>query len=166
MKTPTSPDIEGPFYKPGAPERNDLFLIDSGVKALCIFGKVVDVEEKPLLAQVELWHANEKGNYDHEGYRYRGLIKTDDDGEFDFFSIVPGRYLNGKQFRPAHLHFRIVCDGYQELITQLYFKDDPYNAVDPWFDSKREVEIIKSGYARTVEYEFVLTRARGHRDED
>ena len=156
MKKPTSPDIEGPFYRPNAPEKNDLFIAAPGTKPLIFLGRVISTQEIPLEADVELWHADQDGNYDNTGYRYRGLVKANEEGEFDFLTILPGRYLNGKQWRPAHLHFRIVCQGYRELVTQLYFKGDPYNSIDPWYDSKREIEVIKSGNARTVCYEFVL----------
>lgn len=34
--------------------------------------------------------------------------------------------LNRHVFRPAHLHMMFVADGYEPLVTALYFKGDPY----------------------------------------
>jgi catechol 1,2-dioxygenase len=40
----------------------------------------------------------------------------------DLLENVLGRH----SWRPTHLHFKIGADGYQPLITQLYFAGDPY----------------------------------------
>lgn len=34
--------------------------------------------------------------------------------------------------RPAHFHLMITAAGYQPLITQLYFTNDPYLGTDPF----------------------------------
>jgi catechol 1,2-dioxygenase len=47
--------------------------------------------------------------------------------------VVPGRYLNGREYRPAHIHIKVAAPGFAPLTTQLYFPGDPYNARDPFF---------------------------------
>jgi hypothetical protein len=42
-----------------------------------------------------------------------------------FETILPGKYLNGSQYRPSHIHFKITPPGFPTLITQLYFQGDP-----------------------------------------
>lgn len=48
-------------------------------------------------------------------------------GLYRLNSIRPGQYLNGDQYRPAHIHAKVWVDGAVVLTTQLYFADDPYN---------------------------------------
>jgi len=42
---------------------------------------------------------------------------------------VPGHYLDGAAFRPAHIHLKVAALG-GDLTTQLYFEGDPYNESD------------------------------------
>ena len=53
--------------------------------------------------------------------------------------MLPGRYLNGAQYRPAHVHVKVSAAGHVPLTTQLYFPDDPYNAIDPFIKNKQIV---------------------------
>ena len=38
--------------------------------------------------------------------------------------------LGQHSYRPAHLHFLITAPGFQKLVTQIYFEDDPYLTTD------------------------------------
>ncbi len=49
-----------------------------------------------------------------------------------FATIIPGRYLNGSTYRPSHIHFRITAPGHTELVSQVYFAEDPFIDDDPW----------------------------------
>ena len=51
---------------------------------------------------------------------------------YEFETIHPGRYLNGSQLRPSHIHYRVSSPGHAELVTQLYFEGDPEIAGDPF----------------------------------
>jgi len=62
-----------------------------------------------------------------EDWFCRGVFQTDADGKFIITSLLPGRYDDGG-YRPAHIHFNITVEGYPQLITQLYFKQDYYLA--------------------------------------
>ena len=51
---------------------------------------------------VDLWHADEKGEYDNIGFRYRGHVITGPDGAFRFKSIVPAIYPGRTRHRSAY----------------------------------------------------------------
>ena len=130
----TTTDILGPFYKAGAPVREDIIPAHNMSTPLIVEGKVFGDCDKVLNnALVEIWNANESGEYDtSEDYSFRGSYQTGTDGLYRFKTIIPGRYLNGATYRPSHIHFRITAAGFQELVSQIYFKDDPFIDEDPW----------------------------------
>ena len=43
-------------------------------------------------AAVDLWHADEKDEYDNIGFRYRGHVISGPDGAFRFRTIMPALY--------------------------------------------------------------------------
>ncbi|HLU65886.1 MAG TPA: hypothetical protein VKZ63_06405, partial [Kofleriaceae bacterium] len=62
----------------------------------------------------------------------RGKVESDAAGGFSLKTIIPGHYLNGNQYRPAHIHVTVSAPGFASLTTQLYFEGDPYNDIDPF----------------------------------
>lgn len=130
---PTSGDIEGPFYTPNAPFRNN--LIPEGAKGdrLFLTGTVYAKDCETPLPNVELdvWQADHEGDYDNAGFDYRGKFNADNLGNYSMETILPGKYLNGAQFRPRHIHFKVRSKG-QTLTTQLYFEGDVSIPIDPW----------------------------------
>ena len=133
----TASQIEGPFYRDGAPERGDLDLYGDEGQALHLSGVVhaAGYCDEPIEgAVVDLWHANPEGEYDNktDAMRYRGRVTTDADGRFAFTTLLPGLYLNGTAYRPKHLHVKVWVDGEERLTTQLYFEGDPYLPCDPY----------------------------------
>jgi len=49
------------------------------------------------------------------------------DGKYSFKTIVPVPYkASATSWRPAHIHLRVSSPNHQDLITQIYFKGDPY----------------------------------------
>lgn len=132
---PTTADILGPFYRANAPFRSDLTVIGDPGTALVYKGTVIDAACNPISnALVDVWQANDAGAYDNATpqFHYRGRQYTDGGGNYAFISIKAGAYLNGSQYRPSHIHFRVTAPGFTELITQLYFVGDPYIPADPW----------------------------------
>jgi protocatechuate 3,4-dioxygenase beta subunit len=127
---PTQNDVEGPYYLPDAPFRTNVAAPDEPGRRLMIKGTVLGTDcETPLKdALVEVWQTDAEGRYYYkkEGYRLRGQMKTDKNGSYAFNSIKPGRYRIGHGYRPAHIHIKVSHPGYRTLVTQLYFKDDPY----------------------------------------
>lgn len=139
---PTGPDIEGPFFKPESPERRSLADESEPGQRLILSGRVLDAECRPLPGVVlDFWQADAEGDYDQDGFHLRGHQLTDADGGYELSTILPGHYLNGPQFRPAHLHLNVHVRGELVLTTQLYFEDDPYNDIDPWFDEERAIAL-------------------------
>lgn len=147
----TTADILGPFYRPNAPVRYDLTIAGQTVPPLLVLGDVVDATdcETPIPeALVEIWYADEEGGYDNntDDFLHRGRQLTNENGGYEFQTIVPGRYLNGGTFRPAHIHFRVTAPGYKELVSQIYFKDDPFIESDPWASApEAELRILTIG---------------------
>lgn len=132
---PTTTDILGPYYRANAPFRSDLTVTGDPGTILNFKGRVLNEDCNPINnAIVDVWQANEGAVYDQTSanFNYRGRFQTGASGEYEFKSIKPGWYLNGSQYRPAHIHFRVTKPGFTELITQLYFQGDPYIANDPW----------------------------------
>jgi catechol 1,2-dioxygenase len=146
----TTDDILGPFYKAGAPFQENVIPEGTGAGPLRIEGKVMSECVNPVQdAIVEIWNADENGDYDtSEAFHFRGRFQTSGDGSYRFVTIVPGRYLNGGTYRPSHIHFRITAPGHQELVSQIYFTDDPFIETDPWAsaDKAREriLDIVKA----------------------
>ncbi|MCH8903752.1 MAG: twin-arginine translocation pathway signal protein [Bacteroidetes bacterium] len=145
-KCTTSDDILGPFYRENAPSRTDLNANNQKGTELKINGTIYGEDcETPLNnAKVEIWHADDSGEYDTstDDFEFRGIVHSDTDGKYEFLTIVPGRYLNGGTYRPGHIHFKITANGHEELVTQLYFQGDPFLDSDPWASDKDAEERI------------------------
>ncbi|MBK7778437.1 MAG: dioxygenase [Sandaracinaceae bacterium] len=139
---PTGADIEGPYYVAGSLETATL-----GPGALTLRGAVMDARCQPLPgAMVDVWQADETGAYAND--RYRAKQRAGADGSYQFQTTKPGNYLNGPQYRPAHIHLKASAPGFRSLTTQLYFPDDPYNGIDPWFEAARLVSMESGAAAR------------------
>ncbi len=132
----TTNDILGPFYRPNAPVRSDLTYEGLAGARIMLKGKVYKSDCKTVLpnALVEIWHCNTEGEYDNDSdeFRHRASLNTNQSGEYTFTTIFPGKYLNGKLYRPAHIHYRVTEENSKELISQIYFKGDPHITEDPW----------------------------------
>lgn len=118
---PTPADQEGPFYKAGAPARSNLLEPGSAAGKLVLSGVVRDAGCRPVPgARLDVWHADEKGQYDNRGYRYRGVVTADAEGRYRIETLVPPPYVG----RPRHLHLKVSRPGGPVLTTQLYFPGD------------------------------------------
>lgn len=144
----TTADILGPYYKAGAPLGENIIPVGVETPPLIIEGKVFSHCENLLPdAVVEIWNADAEGAYDtSEQFLFRGKYQTLTDGVYKFKTIIPGRYLNGGTYRPSHIHFRITAPGHRELVSQIYFKEDPFIDTDPWAsDPKANERILTVG---------------------
>lgn len=141
--TPTSADIEGPYYRSGSPFRVALASPTEPGERLLIRGVVYanDCTTPISGVTVDVWAANDEGCYNNnvdcfphsdDIHNLRGRMLTNEKGEYAFSTIKPGRYLNGATYRPSHIHFRVTAPGASPFITQLYFEGDPYIPTDPW----------------------------------
>lgn len=126
----TPRETEGPFFKTDSPHRST--LIEPGTKApkLVVSGQVLSPECKPVAnSLLDFWHADENGDYDNRGYRYRGHQFTDSDGRYRLETIVPAVYPG----RTRHIHVKLQRPGGRVLTTQLYFPNEPQNQRDGLF---------------------------------
>ncbi|MFK7903599.1 MAG: hypothetical protein AB8B69_00665 [Chitinophagales bacterium] len=136
MCDPTTLDYygKGPFYTENPPtiQNNQLAKTDEPGTRMIISGRVYNLDCSEYLPNViiDIWHANDAGQYDNSAYNLRGITTSNEQGFYVFETILPGKYLNGSQFRPAHIHFKIKPPGFSELITQLYFEGDTSIAND------------------------------------
>ena len=125
---------QGPFYTANAPliQNNQLADINESGERIIISGRVynLDCSEAIPNTEIDVWHANNLGEYDNSGYNLRGKTMSNSQGYYIFESIKPGLYLNGSIYRPSHIHFKITPPGFNTLITQLYFQNDPYIPTD------------------------------------
>ena len=143
----TTNDILGPFYRENSPTRTNLNTTSINGAEIIIKGKVYKSDCTTILenVQVEIWHCNKKGEYDNDSneFRYRGQQQTNAKGEYNFSSILPGKYLNGALYRPSHIHFRVRHKDTKELISQIYFEGDSHIPADPWASKpKAKLRII------------------------
>lgn len=149
---PTPRQTEGPFYKPRSPRRSDL---TEGVKGRVIelSGVVLTRRCSPVpRAIVDLWHADDKGEYDNTGFRLRGHQLTDAVGRYGFRTIVPARYTG----RTRHFHVKVAVPERPVLTTQLYFPDEPGNAQDLLFRRELLMRVAPAGDGLAARFDFVV----------
>jgi protocatechuate 3,4-dioxygenase beta subunit len=127
---PTIAQTEGPFFTPSSPERASLREDGMAGTPIMLVGTVLSTACQPIAgALVDVWHADNDGVYDTQGYRLRGHQFTDADGRYAFDTIVPGLYPG----RTRHFHVKYQARNGPVLTTQLYFPDEPDNARDAIF---------------------------------
>jgi protocatechuate 3,4-dioxygenase beta subunit len=144
----TPQDVEGPFYKAGAPPRSSLAEPQSKAEKLVLSGVVTGTDCKPLAnVMLDFWHADERGEYDNAGYRYRGVVKTDAQGRYRLETNMPPPYAG----RPRHIHVKLRLPGGKVLTTQLYFPGESRGA-----DRALVVKMEGSDGVRRASYDFVL----------
>ena len=157
----TTTDILGPFYRPNSPVRNNLVIKGEPGIPVALSGiiKHNDCTTPYKKAKIELWHCSSSGVYDNtsEEYRNRGTTYCDDNGHYSFNTVLPVPYdAGGGYMRPAHFHLMVTAEGYQPLVTQLYFSGDAYIAKDLYSSSptaKRrilDVQTLKNGTKKVL----------------
>ena len=150
---PTIRQGEGPFFKPKSPERSNLHEPGAGGRPFELSGFVLTRRCRPLGgAVVDLWHADDKGQYDDTGFRYRGHVTTGPDGAFRFRTIMPAVYPG----RTRHYHVKVQAPGSRLLTTQLYFPDEPANRRDGLFQQALLMRVGNAGEGPAGRFDFVL----------
>ena len=99
---------------------------------------------KPIAnALLDFWHADEQGDYDNSGFRFRGHQFSDAEGRYRLETIVPALYPG----RTRHIHVKVQVRGGPILTTQLYFPNEPQNARDGLFAPELVMKMAKPGLA-------------------
>ena len=155
----TENTVFGPFHVEGAPELEMGAKITlDGKGDTCLFeGRILDLEGNPIEgARIDVWSDNSDGYYDVQQpgiqpkWNNRGVFITGPDGKYSFVGIKPVSYpipddgpvgqmleaLGRHPYRPAHMHFMIVADGFQKLVTHTFVGDDSYITSDAVFGVK------------------------------
>jgi catechol 1,2-dioxygenase len=158
----TENTVLGPFYVPNAPTLPQGASIIRGTgtgSRVVVKGLVTDRSGAPVPAAVlEVWQAAENGLYHMQDekapeWNLCGVFRTDSDGQFAFVTVAPTPYpiptdgpvgqllLTAKRdpTRPAHIHFRIKAEGYEQLTTHIFVRGDPYLDSDPVFATKNSL---------------------------
>jgi protocatechuate 3,4-dioxygenase beta subunit len=100
-------------------------------RIIILSGRVVDVNGDPIReARVEIWQTDAFGVYNHpgdshtekrdRGFQFYGNSAVDDDGEYLFRTVLPGKY----EPRPMHIHVKVWQRRKEILTTQFYFAVD------------------------------------------
>ena len=128
--TQTPWEIEGPYYRLGAPRRSNL-LEQGDQPELILTGRVLNPGGRPVAgAVVNFWHCDHDGEYDMAGYRYTGYVVTDEDGRYELTTIVPGAYLPRQA---KHLHVKVQAIS-RPVTTQLFLEGEPGNTADEYYN--------------------------------
>lgn len=154
---PTEAQIEGPFFKPRSPERGNLLEAQPRGPIYEIEGFVLTRSCRPVPgALLDLWHADENGDYDNSGFRYRGHVFTDAAGRYRFRTILPGLYPG----RTRHHHMKVQAPQSRLLTTQLYFPFETVeNDYDDFFSEKLLMRISQGAAVTSARFDFVLNIA-------
>lgn len=159
--TPACPDpddatpsqTEGPFYKPRSPQRAS--LIEPGMPGtkIIVAGYVLTRSCRPIpRALVDVWHADDRGEYDNTSFRLRGHQFTDEAGRYYMETIVPGLYPG----RTRHFHVKVQAANQPVLTTQLYFPGEPRNQNDGIFHPRLLMNVRETAGNRVGTFTFVL----------
>jgi len=144
----TPADMEGPFYKAGAPLRDSLYDPKSTADKLILSGVVRQTDCKPLAnLALDFWHADAEGDYDDAGFRYRAVVRTDAQGRYRLETNLPPPYMG----RPRHIHVKLQRPGGKLLTTQLYFPGESRGA-----DKSLVVKLERRDGVQAASYDFVL----------
>lgn len=158
----TENTVLGPFHIGGAPEypMGSNICLDGKGEDLVVRGRVLDVDGNPVEgAKIDVWQANDEGFYDVQqkgiqpDFNLRGVFRTGPDGIYWFKAVRPRHYsiptdgtvgqlledLGRHPFRPAHLHYIISADGFEEITTHIFDPDDPYLHSDAVFGVKESL---------------------------
>ena len=160
--------VLGPFHIGGTPEyeMGTNICLDGKGEDMVVRGRVLDIDGNPLGGvKIDVWQANDEGFYDVQqkgiqpDFNLRGVFRTGDDGRYWFKAVRPQHYsipadgpvgalleqLGRHPYRPAHLHYIISKDGYDEVTTHIFDPDDIYIDNDAVFGVKESLiaEFVK-----------------------
>lgn len=160
-KGTTETTVLGPFYVQNPPEAElgaDIRGEAEG-EPLYVDGSILSEDGKPVPnAIIDVWHSDAEGFYDVqlpdlEEPTLRARFHADAEGRFRFWTILPryypipydgtvGEMLTATKrhpYRPAHVHFKIMADGHETLVTHLFVNGDQYLDTDAVFAVKNSL---------------------------
>jgi catechol 1,2-dioxygenase len=173
----TEPTVLGPFYVPGAPERemgDSIASEESREDDVLISGVVRSSRGEPLAgASLDVWQVTPKGLYDVQDsaitpMSHRGIYRTDAFGRFALRTTAPVDYqiptdgpvgkmlaATGRpSWRPAHTHFMVSHPGYRTVITHVFDAASSHLRSDAVFGVRDS--LIVDFASRRLSFDFVL----------
>jgi hydroxyquinol 1,2-dioxygenase len=181
----TESTVFGPFHVEGAPHyENGADIANGAVGEPCLVrGHVRGLGGEPVAhAAIDVWQADAEGHYDVQHadldqYQARGVLESQDDGSFEFRTVVAEAYpipvdgpvgdllrATGRHpWRPAHLHFMIKAPGYETLVTHVFRNGDPYLDSDAVFGVRQSLVadwVRQKNGSVVLTYDFVLNPER------
>jgi protocatechuate 3,4-dioxygenase, alpha subunit len=147
---PTSDDTIGPYFPPcfAARERLDLRTPFPGMN-VAPAGTPIRIQVQMLdtfgqlaggCSLIDVWQANAAGVLRRpenaadaavDSY-FEGFGRViSRDGTFEIDTVKPGAVKNGHSVRAPHFTLTFFCDGFNRLVSQFFFADEPLNAGDP-----------------------------------
>ncbi|HWJ36187.1 MAG TPA: hypothetical protein VNR70_13015 [Steroidobacteraceae bacterium] len=149
----TLPSVPGPYFKPNSPERGDFIDAQSNGHLITLEGRVLSRACQPVAhVLLDLWHADQDGLYDDDGFRYRGHVYSDTQGRYRFHTIEPAVYPG----RTRHFHIKVQAPGKLVLTTQLFFPGEPRNQVDRLFRPQLLMNISDTPTLMSAQFDFVV----------
>jgi protocatechuate 3,4-dioxygenase beta subunit len=124
--------VGSPFFAQGVP--------------LYIEGRVFDISGDPIKdVTIQITQTNHYGSYNFlidkesavydENFSSGGVSVTNNLGEYNFLTIMPGHYGN----RAPHIHFNIKHQKF-ELETEMFFENHPLNEMDSKYQKLNKYE--------------------------
>lgn len=157
----TETSLLGPFFRESAPKiaLGEALPKHSDAPEILLYGQVRNAEGKPVPhATIDVWQTDADGLYDLQAHDpsimdNRAQLQCDAEGRFHFRTVKPLGYsipMDGPVgelvrqqkrhgFRPAHIHLLVTAPGYRDLVTALYFADDPHVDSDTVFGVSRSL---------------------------
>ena len=133
----TAEVTEGPYYVSGTAglangHLNYSILPGERLEVSGFVYEGLDTTKPVSNAKIEIWHADNDGNYhpNNNGaastytttdMALRGFVLTGADGSYNFDTIYPGEYSG----RTRHIHIKISAVGFPTLTTQLIMPAKP-----------------------------------------
>ena len=149
----TIPSATGPYFKPNSPERGNFIDAKSDGHLITLEGRVLSRSCQPVAdVLLDLWHADQEGLYDEDGFRYRGHVYSDTQGRYSFHTIEPAVYAG----RTRHFHFKVQARGRAVLTTQLFFPGEPRNQIDSLFRPQLLMRISDTPKLMSAQFDFVV----------
>ncbi|MFD0914873.1 dioxygenase [Pseudahrensia aquimaris] len=169
--TGTPSSVLGPFHVLGAPDLpvgGDMKRDNDG-DLIVVGGTVTSTDGKPIEGAVlEIWQTADNGLYsgqdeDQPEYNLRARMTTGADGRYLFSTVRPAPYTvpedgpvgellraTGRHpWRPSHLHFIAVAEGYRQLVTEVFPSDDQYLDEDAVFGVREKLVMDYEERTRT-----------------
>lgn len=147
---PTRRNALGPFYRKGAPFRGKVSPPRAPGTVLVVTGRVWSYDTKKPLpgAVIDLWHCDTKGEYSSTRtgeFTNRARIITSETGAYEYETIHPVVYQQGRDLRSPHIHYRVSSPGHKTLVTQLFFEGDPQQDEDHLFNPALMSKVVQRG---------------------